>query len=585
MKNTKKFFGFSLVEMMVVLLIVAVVMAASAPMISKKMVKGGTESNPWMWLGNEGSMGYNIGNRDVAAIIGAATDGLASNHAKLYIKTDGTKKPHLILKNENLADLYLTYTSKGSFIASNDTDSLCANKVVVIGQGAKANNPSGNGAIAIGANANATTTTVKYANSQIAIGQDSKANVHLAIALGDSASSQNIAAIAIGSSSQATANHAVALGSSASSQYEAAIAIGSSSLASAQDAVAIGNGANATARTGTLASNNTQSAREMFFASFAPIAIGMNSTANAALAMALGKNAQATNSAAVAIGYNATASGANSMALGKNAQATNSTDVAIGYNATASGANSVALGNGATASNANSVALGNGATASNANSVALGNGATASDNNYIVLGTANHTVYIPGKLIVSGDATIAGNTALGVANGATVMMRARMKGGGSTGPLTVWYTPMYEGNPSLTLGSSDRRLKNVGKAFDGGLEQIKKLKVFNYTFKADKDKTPRVGVMAQDLQKIFPDAVIKGEDGFLMIRMEDIFYALVNAVKELDSRLTAVAEQVKVNIDVVSKLQEKVLIQEKQIEELKKQNADFEKRLVKLERK
>ena len=534
MKNTKKFFGFSLVEMMVVLLIVAVVMAASAPMISKKMVKGGTESNPWMWLGNEGSMGYNIGNRDVAAIIGAATDGLASNHAKLYIKTDGTKKPHLILKNENLADLYLTYTSKGSFIASNDTDSLCANKVVVIGQGAKANNPSGNGAIAIGANANATTTTVKYANSQIAIGQDSKANVHLAIALGDSASSQNIAAIAIGSSSQATANHAVALGSSASSQYEAAIAIGSSSLASAQDAVAIGNGANATARTGTLASNNTQSAREMFFASFAPIAIGMNSTANAALAMALGKNAQATNSAAVAIGYNATASGANSMALGKNAQATNSTDVAIGYNATASGANSVALGNGATASRAN----------------------------YIVLGTANHTVYIPGALKVEGPADVGTLTYGGSAS--------RGSNSASTGSNYI---------------SSDRRLKNVGKAFDGGLEQIKKLKVFNYTFKADKDKAPRVGVMAQDLQKIFPDAVIKGEDGFLMIRMEDIFYALVNAVKELDSRLTAVAEQVKVNIDVVSKLQEKVLIQEKQIEELKKQNADFEKRLVKLERK
>ena len=548
MKNTKKFFGFSLVEMMVVLLIVAVVMAASAPMISKKMVKGGTESNPWMWLGNEGSMGYNIGNRDVAAIIGAATDGLASNHAKLYIKTDGTKKPHLILKNENLADLYLTYTSKGSFIASNDTDSLCANKVVVIGQGAKANNPSGNGAIAIGANANATTTTVKYANSQIAIGQDSKANVHLAIALGDSASSQNIAAIAIGSSSQATANHAVALGSSASSQYEAAIAIGSSSLASAQDAVAIGNGANATARTGTLASNNTQSAREMFFASFAPIAIGMNSTANAALAMALGKNAQATNSAAVAIGYNATASGANSMALGKNAQATNSTDVAIGYNATASGANSVALGNGATASNANSVAL--------------GNGATASRTNYIVLGTANHTVYIPGALKVDGPTDVGTLTYGGSAS--------RGSNSASTGSNYI---------------SSDRRLKNVGKAFDGGLEQIKKLKVFNYTFKADKDKAPRVGVMAQDLQKIFPDAVIKGEDGFLMIRMEDIFYALVNAVKELDSRLTAVAEQVKVNIDVVSKLQEKVLIQEKQIEELKKQNADFEKRLVKLERK
>ena len=40
--------------------------------------------------------------------------------------------------------------------------------------------------------------------------------------------------------------------------------------------------------------------------------------------------------------------------------------------------------------------------------------------------------------------------------------------------------------------------------------------------------------MAQDLEKIFPKAVFKGDDGFLRIRMEDMFYALVNAVKELD---------------------------------------------------
>ena len=42
--------------------------------------------------------------------------------------------------------------------------------------------------------------------------------------------------------------------------------------------------------------------------------------------------------------------------------------------------------------------------------------------------------------------------------------------------------------------------------------------------------------MAQDLQKIFPDAVAKGDDGYLRIRLEDMFYAVINAVKELDLR-------------------------------------------------
>ena len=118
--------------------------------------------------------------------------------------------------------------------------------------------------------------------------------------------------------------------------------------------------------------------------------------------------------------------------------------------------------------------------------------------------------------------------------------------------------------PPAYSTSSDRRLKNVGKEFLGRLEQIRKLEVFNYTFKDDKSMTPRVGVMAQDLQKIFPDAVIKGEDGFLRIRMEDMFYALVNAVKQNDKRITEL---------------------EKQNKELVKQNQELLKRISALEKK
>jgi uncharacterized Zn finger protein len=84
--------------------------------------------------------------------------------------------------------------------------------------------------------------------------------------------------------------------------------------------------------------------------------------------------------------------------------------------------------------------------------------------------------------------------------------------------------------------SSDKRLKNVLGANTDGLEKIRQLKIFNFNYKNDSAKTPRVGVMAQDLQKVFPDAVTKGSDGYLNIRQEDMFYALVNAVKELDEQ-------------------------------------------------
>ena len=51
--------------------------------------------------------------------------------------------------------------------------------------------------------------------------------------------------------------------------------------------------------------------------------------------------------------------------------------------------------------------------------------------------------------------------------------------------------------------------------------------------------------MAQDLQKIFPNAVKKGADGFLTIRMEDMFYAVINAIKELDAKITAQDKKIK----------------------------------------
>ena len=86
---------------------------------------------------------------------------------------------------------------------------------------------------------------------------------------------------------------------------------------------------------------------------------------------------------------------------------------------------------------------------------------------------------------------------------------------------------------------SDRRLKYVGKDNNDGLAKIKQLKIFNYTYKKDTTKTPHVGVIAQDLQKVFPNAVQKGKDGFLTIRMEDMFYAVINAIKELDAKYQA----------------------------------------------
>ena len=102
--------------------------------------------------------------------------------------------------------------------------------------------------------------------------------------------------------------------------------------------------------------------------------------------------------------------------------------------------------------------------------------------------------------------------------------------------------------------------------------------MFNYTFKDDKAKTPRVGVIAQDLQKIFPDAVTKGEDGFLRIRREDMIYAMVNAIKELDNKIFNIDERIK----VLEKQNSEIV---KQNNDIVKENKELKARLDKLEKK
>ena len=125
---------------------------------------------------------------------------------------------------------------------------------------------------------------------------------------------------------------------------------------------------------------------------------------------------------------------------------------------------------------------------------------------------------------------------------------------------------------------SDIRKKNVLGENTAGLEEINKIEVKNFTYKDDKEKTPHVGVIAQQLQKIFPNAVIKGEDGFFRIRQEDMFYAVINSVKELYQQLQNI-------ITKVTNLEKRIIELEAENKQLKEQNAKFEKRFAALEKK
>ena len=126
--------------------------------------------------------------------------------------------------------------------------------------------------------------------------------------------------------------------------------------------------------------------------------------------------------------------------------------------------------------------------------------------------------------------------------------------------------------------TSDRRLKIIlGKNSDG-LDKVKQLRVYNFKFKNDKTKKRHVGVIAQDLQKIFPNSVFMGEDYYLKIRLDEMFYAVINSLKELNEKIVSLVKQ-------TVKLEEEITKTEKENAKLKAQVEALSARVEKLKSK
>ena len=437
------------------------------------------------------------------------------------------------------------------------------NNVAVGTEALKEANGDGNIAIGAGANSGANELT-----NTIAIGFSNSATGYHAISIGDGAASGE-ASVAIGNaSSSGQASIAISPNMLQSSQIETqasgygSIAIGGN-VQSSESSVSIGLNSQGTSR--AVAVGAGAEARSDF-----TVAVGFDAISTNNDATALGNNSFASGNDAIAIGHGVTASGESSIAIGSNeithtTQALADKAIAIGDGAYATGENSIALGSRAEARGLDNTAIGTqaceGVTGSNKTCIGAHSGplspAQRSDRSTesLYFGTAGHfrsgstSVDTNGilELHKKGDYAVAFLNADLVVNGFTWTQVGGKSGHGDAIGFfrsKTWKNQVELYNerlPSFPPASpfSDRRLKYVGNENTSGLDKIKQLKVFNYTFKKDETKTPHVGVIAQDLQKIFPDAVKKGTDGFLTIRFEDMFFAVINSIKELDLKYQA----------------------------------------------
>ena len=193
------------------------------------------------------------------------------------------------------------------------------------------------------------------------------------------------------------------------------------------------------------------------------------------------------------------------------------------------------------------------------------------------IGTSNPLV----KLQVDGGSNVdvlnryTGNFVSGDLYGLNIVMddnEIQARNNGTSSDLYLNYkggnlhlgTPSYGSFTVYTEGgavvSSDMRLKKNISTLDQGLKKIMKLRpvYFQYRTQAESDQQNRIGFIAQELQKTIPELVkLDDTSGYLYVNYTGVIPVLVDAMQE----------------------------QQKEIDSLKSQLNDMEKRLQALENK
>ena len=84
---------------------------------------------------------------------------------------------------------------------------------------------------------------------------------------------------------------------------------------------------------------------------------------------------------------------------------------------------------------------------------------------------------------------------------------------------------------------SDKRLKENIEPIDNALSKVQQLNGVTYTRNDLEDKEQRyIGLLAQDVTEVFPEAVKENEDGILSLNYSGLIGGLVEAIKELDNK-------------------------------------------------
>ncbi len=265
---------------------------------------------------------------------------------------------------------------------------------------------------------------------------------------------------------------------------------------------------------------------------------------------AFGYGTQATGNVAFAVGEGTTASGANSTAMGENTVASGTYSTAIGYETDATDYGSLVIGqynsSGSSATSATSFStsapafvIGNGTSGNTSDAFKVvfnGNTTMAGDltvtgnditfgNSETISNSTDGTVAITATTTtVSGDLTVTGNDIKSSSATAITL---------SSDDVTIADDLTVTGDVNV---SSDARLKSNIISLGSTLSKLLLIDGKSYTMIKDGDK--KIGVLAQEVQKVFPELVSEDGNEMLSVNYQGLVPVLINAIKEQEDKIS-----------------------------------------------
>jgi hypothetical protein len=236
-------------------------------------------------------------------------------------------------------------------------------------------------------------------------------------------------------------------------------------------------------------------------------------------------NATATAWSAAAWGHNTAASANSATAFGKLSTASGQQATAFGYQVIASGNQATAFGQESIASGTNATAFGKYTTASGENATTWGLQTKAPSYMETAMGQFT-TTYTP-------NSTNSWNTSdrlLCVGNGIDNLNRSNA------------FTIYKDGNATLSgnlTQNSDRRLKTNIQALSSTLPNIMQLGGYTYNWKDTtvRSKDLQIGLIAQEVQAVYPELVQTNEEGMLSVNYNGLVPVLLEAIKEQQAQI------------------------------------------------